>query len=81
LAGGSDLIVLSEDNLQPQRRGKERRALIIILTTLAAAATGWLPPTVRSLPDGGFEAVFGLRHLIKTFTDNRDYLLLMAVLC
>jgi di/tricarboxylate transporter len=43
LAGGADLIVLSEDNLQPQRRGKEGRALIIILATLAAAATGWLP--------------------------------------
>ncbi len=43
LASGSDLIVLSEDSLQPQRRGKEWRALLIILATLAAAATGWLP--------------------------------------
>jgi di/tricarboxylate transporter len=43
LASGSDLIVLSEDNLQPPQRGKEWRALILIVATLAAAATGWLP--------------------------------------
>jgi len=43
LASGSDLIVLSEDSLQPQRRGKQWRALTLIVATLAAAATGWLP--------------------------------------
>ena len=43
LASGSDLIVLSEDSLQPQRRGKQWRALTLIGATLAAAATGWLP--------------------------------------
>ena len=43
LAGGPDMIVLSEEIPQPLRRGKERRALLIIVSTLAAAASGWLP--------------------------------------
>jgi di/tricarboxylate transporter len=40
LASGSDLIVLNEDSLQPQRYGNEWRALTIIVATLGAATTG-----------------------------------------
>jgi di/tricarboxylate transporter len=43
LAGGTDLMVLSEETPTPLRHGRERRALVIILATLAAAASGLLP--------------------------------------
>ncbi len=83
LAPGDDLALVLQHPFADLDGTKSINALPVNtrFSHLCATATGWLPPTVRSLPDGGFEAVFGLRHLIKTFTDNRDYLLLMAVLC
>lgn len=83
LAPGDDLALVLQHPVAGLDGAESINALAVNtrFAHLCATATGRLAPTAMGLPVGGFESVFGLRHLIKTFTDNRDYLLLMAVLC
>jgi di/tricarboxylate transporter len=67
LAGGSDLIVLSEESLQTQYRGKELRAVIIIVATLVAAATSWLPVAETLFLGGLMLIVFGCLSIEEAY--------------